>query len=180
MLFLNGVQRVPDDTRLYEGCTSRKELPYDGGFISSVVTLATNKSEPVEIDAAGIHFPSYATATCDGLMTLHALGKENTERYNDAEKWLLQHQDMNTIDGLSPEDPEQWDEVMHYYHLAVRAEAMRLVEPNGKWAGKIGTLLMKEQYPDGHYVNPIGGVNKEDDPVMATILCIISALNVIQ
>ena len=180
LLFLNGVQRVPDDARLYEGCTSRKNLPYDGGFISSVVTLATNKSLPVEIPEAGIHYPSYATATCDGLMTLYALGQKNIPRFDDAKNWLLHHQHMNTIDGLSPDDPEQWDEVMHFYHLAVRAEAMNLIEPNGAWADKIRAILKKEQYPDGHYVNPIGGVNKEDDPLMATILCIISALNTIQ
>ncbi|MBL0007753.1 MAG: hypothetical protein IPP25_11415 [Saprospiraceae bacterium] len=62
-LFLQGVQRSPGDPRLYEGCTSRKDLPYDGGFVSSIATLATNKCEPVFIKEAGYHYPSYATAT---------------------------------------------------------------------------------------------------------------------
>ena len=79
---------------------------------------------------------------------------------------------MHTIDGISPDDPEQWDEVMHYYHLAVRSEAMNLVDPGGKWRDSIESILIKEQFPGGYYVNPIGGVNKEDDPLMATILAI--------
>jgi len=31
---------------------------------------------------------------------------------------------------------------------------------------------MIEQQPDGYYINPIGGVNKEDDPLMATIFAV--------
>jgi hypothetical protein len=32
--------------------------------------------------------------------------------------------------------------------------------------------LIREQQKDGYYINPLGGVNKEDDPLMATIFCI--------
>src|SRR5688500_3232701 len=49
--FLKGIQRQPGDSRIYEGCKSREHLPYDGGFVASVVTLSTIKSEPVEIDS---------------------------------------------------------------------------------------------------------------------------------
>lgn len=176
VLFLKGVQRYPDDTRLYEGCKSRADVPYDGGFVASVVTMSTIKSEPVEIDSAGIHYPSYATATCDGFLTMHALGMQQSGEYQDAKKWLIDHQNMTTIDGLSSDDPEQWDEVMHYYHFAVRSETMRIIDPEGPWEKKIAAIIKNEQQHEGFFINPIGGVNKEDDPLMATIFC-IQALN---
>ena len=171
-LFLQGVQRTQEDPRLYEGCLSRKDLPYDGGFISSSVTLYTNKCAPVYISGAGYHYPSYATATCDGLLALHALGMDGTQACKDAKHWLEEHQDMSTIDGLSKNDPEQWHQVMHYYHWAVRAEAMTAAGIKGPWSKELIRMLIKEQQPDGYYVNPIGGVNKEDDPLMATIFAV--------
>jgi hypothetical protein len=170
--FLEGVQRSPNDLRLYEGCTSRKNLPYDGGFISSAVTLATNKSQPEFIDGAGYHYPSYATATCDGLMALYALGMQDSQSCKDAVSWLRAYQHMNTIDGLAEDDPEQWYQVMHYYHYAVRAEAMTAAGISGPWSNELKRLLIKEQQPEGYYINPIGGVNKEDDPLMATIFAV--------
>lgn len=171
-IFLLGVQRALEDERLYEGCLSRKELPYDGGFISSTATLATNKSEPVLIEKVGYHYPSYATATCDGFLAWHALGMTDTKAYGDARQWLEKYQDMSTIDGLSKDDPEQWHEVMHYYHWAVRAEAMTTAGITGNWSEDLKQLLIAEQQPDGYYINPIGGVNKEDDPLLATIFAV--------
>jgi len=179
-LFLKGVQRAPEDSRLYEGCLSRKDLPYDGGFISSSVTLATNKCEPVLIEGAGYYYPSYATATCDGLLGFHALGMTDTKAYTDAKEWLKQHQDMSTIDGLSKNDSEQWHQVMHYYHWAVRAEAMTAADIKGQWSIVLSQMLIKEQQPEGYYVNPIGGVNKEDDPLMATIFAVIAFSHLIE
>ncbi len=173
-IFLKGVQRTQEDMRLYEGCLSRKDLPYDGGFISSVVTLATNKCEPVLLEAVGYHYPSYATATCDGFLALHALDLTDTKAYADAKHWLEKNQDMTTIDGLSQDDPEQWHQIMHYYHWAVRAEAMTTAGITGDWSEELKQLLIAEQQPEGYYINPIGGVNKEDDPLLATTLAIIA------
>ncbi|MFZ1678006.1 MAG: hypothetical protein WAT91_12075 [Saprospiraceae bacterium] len=170
--FLKGTQRSLDDPRPYEGCISRSKLPYDGGFVSSVVTLATNKSQAAFIEGAGYHYPSYATATCDGLITMHALGMDTTKAFHDAEMWLKKNHNYTTIDGLSVNDPEQWTYVMHYYHLSVRAEAMQYIDPPGAWRDSISMMLIKEQLPEGDYINPLGGVNKEDDPLVSTIFCI--------
>jgi len=178
-LFLQGVQRSPEDPRLYEGCVSRIDLPYDGGFVSSLATLATNKSEPVLVKDAGYHYPSYATATCDGLLALHSLGLTDSKAYKDAVQWLAKNQNMNTIDGLSSHDPEQWHQVMHYYHFAVRAEAMTVAGIEGPWSDQLTRMLIKEQQPEGYYFNPLGGVNKEDDPLMATIFAVEAAYKVI-
>ena len=170
--FIKGVQRDPDDTRRYAGCISKIDIPYDGGLVASVVTMSTIKSEPVEIESAGIHYPSYATATCDGFLTMHAMGMQQSNSYVDAKNWLLKNQNIHTIDGLPEDDPEQWNDIMHYYHMAVRAKAMSIIEPDGSWKTEIEEVLVKEQTPEGYYINPIGGVNKEDDPLMATIFCI--------
>lgn len=178
-LFLKGTQRVQDDPRLYEGCISRSKLPYDGGFVSSVVTLPTNKSQAVFIEGTGYHYPSYATATCDGLIAMHALEMDSTIAFHDAEEWLKKNKNYSIIDGLSTTDPEQWTYVMHYYHLSVRAEAMSVIEPHGAWRDSISGMLIKEQLADGNYLNPLGGVNKEDDPLVSTIFCIQAANDVL-
>ena len=173
LMFLQGVQRSPDDGRNYNGCASRKDVPYDGGFVSSMVTLSTNKSQPVVAGDSCLHYPSYATATCDGFLALHNLDQEGTKSYEDAKAWLTGHDDMKRVEGLDASD--QWSEIMHYYHLAVRSQAMRIIDPGGEWKKDIAQIITREQLPDGSFINPIGGVNKEDDPLMATIFC-ISAL----
>ncbi len=178
-LFLKGVQRSPEDLRLYKGCVDREKLPYDGGFISSAVTLATNKSQPYLIDSAGYHYPSYATATCDGLLAMHALSLHKTSTYQDASKWLIANQQMHTIDGLT-HHPEQWDEVMHFYHLSVRSEAMSIIDPDGGWQDTISRMLIEEQLPEGYFINHLGGINKEDDPLMATIFAIQAGGNCLE
>ncbi len=170
--FLQGVQRDTDDPRLYDGCQSRKHQPYDGGFVYSIVTLAANKSKPVQIEGAGIHYPSYATATCDGLLALYALGDTLTSSYRDARQWLTLHQRIDVVEGLSPDDPGQWDEAMHYYHWSVRAEAMTKAGIEGPWRKELKKALVREQKYNGFYLNPLGGINKENDPLMATIFAI--------
>ncbi len=179
-IFLNGVQRREKDYRLYAGCTSRASLPYDGGFVSSLATLATNKSQPVEVAGGGYHYPSYATATCDGLLAMHALKMEKFPQYMDASNWLTKYSRISGIDGLLESDPEQWGDVMHYYHLSVRSESMSIIDPGGAWRDSIETVLIGEQLPGGYYINPIGGVNKEDDPLMATIFAIQAGENVLR
>jgi hypothetical protein len=170
-IFLQGAQRAPGDHRLYEGCTDRTNIPYDGGFVSSMYTLSTNKCQPYNVNDC-YHYPSYATATCDGLLALHALGLQGTKEYADAVGWLKAHQDIDVIDGLSKNDPEQWYQIMHYYHWSVRAEAMTAAHIEGPWKSSLKDALVREQLQDGSYLNPLSGVNKEDDPLMATIFCV--------
>ncbi|HJW28882.1 MAG TPA: hypothetical protein VJ508_06480, partial [Saprospiraceae bacterium] len=171
-LFLKGVQRSLDDQRNYAGCLSRDKLPYDGGFISSVATLAANKCQAIQVEGAGLHYPSYATATCDGFLALYALNMQETLAYRDARQWLARNQKIDVIDGLSPDNPAQWYLIMHYYHWSVRAEAMRKAGIDGPWKEEMIKALIREQQPGGYYINPIGGVNKEDDPLMSTIFCV--------
>jgi hypothetical protein len=172
MMFLNSVQRSPHDPRIQSPLSGILRVPYDGGFVSSMYTVSTNKSQPVMLREGTMYYPSYATATCDGLLALHALSLEGTDMYRGAVEWLEKNQRIDVIDGLSPDDPEQWYQIMHYYHWAVRAEAMTAANIDGPWRQDLLDALIKEQQPDGFYINPIGGVNKEDDPLMATVFCI--------
>ena len=174
--FLLSVQRSPEDKRLYDGCTDRSHIPYDGGFVSSMYTLSTNKCQPYNVNDC-YHYPSYATATCDGLLAWSALGMKNSKEFKDAANWLKEHQHIDVIDGLSKDDPEQWYQIMHYYHWSVRAEAMHAAGIRGSWEKDMIQALIQEQQPEGFYINPLGGVNKEDDPLMATIFCIQAFTN---
>lgn len=169
--FLLSVQRAPEDLRLYEGCTDRSNIPYDGGFVSSMYTLSTNKCQPYNVNDC-YHYPSYATATCDGLLALHAMGLDSSKEFQDALQWLEKNQRIDVIDGLSKEDPEQWYQIMHFYHWSVRAEAMRVAGIRGSWEKDMIQALIKEQQPEGYYINPLGGVNKEDDPLLSTTFCV--------
>jgi hypothetical protein len=178
-LFLEGAQRSREDLRLYEGCFSREKLPYDGGFVSSMATLGTNKCQPVMINGAGLYYPSYATATCDGFLALSDLGMKQSKAYQDAKQWLMDHQQIDVIDGLFPDDAEQWYVVMHYYHFSVRAEAMTKAGIQGPWKENMKSALIREQRPGGFYLNPLGGVNKEDDPLLATIFCVQAFTNLV-
>jgi hypothetical protein len=172
--FLNSVQRHPGDPRHPARTREAIKLKYDGGFVSSMATTSTNKSTPAILEGSIIYYPSYATATCDGLMALKALGKESDQQYDDAEKWLTQYQSIDVVEGLMDDSAASWSQVMHYYHWAVRAEAMMSAGIKGTWKSDLKKALMKEQQADGSYFNPLGGVNKEDDPLMATIFCIQS------
>jgi len=178
MQFLNSVQRTKSDARLYEGCTDRTKIPYDGGFVSSMYTLSTNKCQPYNVNDC-YHYPSYATATCDGFLALHSLGLQKTSAYSDAKQWLTDHQQIDVIDGLSKDDPEQWYLIMHYYHWSVRAEAMKAAGIDGPWKENLRKALIDEQLENGSYINPLGGVNKEDDPLMATVFCVQAFTNVV-
>ena len=177
--FLLSVQRGPEDKRLYEGCTDRSNIPFDGGFVSSMYTLSTNKCQPYNVNDC-YHYPSYATATCDGLLAIMALGDTTSSNYMDAVRWLKEHQQVDVIDGLSHDDPEQWYLIMHYYHFSVRSEAMVKARIDGSWREEMKSAILKEQLPGGYYMNPLGGVNKEDDPLMATIFCVQAFTNLVK
>jgi hypothetical protein len=64
----------------------------------------------------------------------------------------------------------RWGQALHYYHLAVRAEACAAlgVGDSRFWA-EIARLLALRQRPDGSFANA-NHLMKEDDPLLATAL----------
>jgi hypothetical protein len=179
--FLHFVQRHPDDGRpqpdpLGTAIPDNLSTPYDGGFYFSPVVLAANKgrSEPLGEDSAAC-FRSYATATCDGLLALHAAGvPDHDERVQAALEWLGRNPRLEYPDGIPEDHPEPWGKAVYFYHLAVRSEIGSKFSLSGQWSHAIGQLLLKEQQSDGSFVNRRSPLMKEDDPIMCTALGVIA------
>jgi hypothetical protein len=143
----------------------------DGGFFTSITTPETNKSRQFSETKWG----SYATATCDGMLALAAAGVAATDaRFIQAVKWIDSHREMQYPEGIPPDHPLQWHRVMKYYHLAVRAETCVLRRCDPQTIEDITSILRKDQRKDGSFMNPMGGPNKEDDPLLATALAVIA------
>ena len=151
----------------------------DGGFCSSTYTLGSNKA-----DDQTHKMVSYATATADGLLSLMSLPHTDTLRISAAANWLLDNEDWNQVSGIPPGRPGNWEKVLFFYHLSVRAQAYAQLErfgllpPDNDWRQEVVKLLAIEQSSDGSFSNPWGGPNKEDDPLLATALA-VRALNAV-
>ncbi len=151
------------------------QLDEDGGFISSSVTLGTNKGR-----WDGVRFHSYATATCDGLLALLAAGySRNDAPVQAAYKWLKSHPGLDSPAGMPEDDPNQWRRAMFFYHLGMRAEAYAAMQYKGPWCTEMAAILLKKQLPDGSFVNPDGVINKENDPMIATSLALIALTSIV-
>ena len=160
--------RVQNDASM----TNANQPTYlDGGFFTSLVIPETNKSLPVP----GIPdtWYSYATATCDGLLALRAIGVSWSDtRIIQAKTWLVQNQELRYPQGIPHDDPLQWHHALKYYHLAVRGEICAVATCDNIQRQKISTILISEQRDDGSFMNPMGAPNKEDDSLLATAFAI--------
>lgn len=173
-VFLRLLQKRPDENRPQppDGA-SPGTTPYDGGFYSSPVILGANKAGVS--DSLPRCFTSYATATADGLLSLLATGlPREDERVQDALNWLRLHSDWSYPEGIPRDNPAQWDLVLKFYHIAVRAEAFAALDLPAPGRQSALDLLAALQAPEGYFSNPYGGPNKEDDPVLATALAILA------
>lgn len=150
---------------------------FDGGFFASSVTIGTNKGSFVEGTTSDSvsNYASYATATCDGILALKTLGLQDSHpQIAKAKEWLLKNRDLKYPQGIPKNTAELWHEVMHFYHLAVRAEAFNVLNYKGTWQKEIVEILKRQQNENGSFLNPVGGPNKEDDPLLATTFAMIA------
>jgi hypothetical protein len=137
----------------------------DGGFFYSPVAHAANKAGR---DADGA-FRSYATATCEGLLTLRALGLgENDPRVAAAQRWLARHASATRIGGIPDDSVEPWHEALRFYHASVLAEAW----PPARAA--LRAMLAGRQANDGSFRSALVTAMKEDDPLLATALALVA------
>ena len=151
----------------------------DGGFCSSSHTLGANKADDKDHQCV-----SYATATADGILALASLPELPTEKIQAAANWLCQNEDWSAPSGIQPDRPGNWDQVLFYYNLSVRAQAYATLEQlallpskvSRRWRSSLVAVLQGRQAVDGSFSNPWGAPNKEDDPLLATAL-VIRALN---
>ena len=150
----------------------------DGGFYFSPVVLAANKGRDV-VDEKGqfVRYRSYATSTCDGVLSLLACGVSPADpRLQDATRWLREHPNLDYPAGVPTDHPEPWGEAIHFYHLAARAEVYQRLDWPGDWRNKIESLTAGAQRADGSFVNDKSHLMKEDDPYLCTALAVV-ALN---
>ncbi len=177
--FLYYTQKNPQDGRWQPQVDSLKSQKrfFDGGFYYSPVVLGANKAKWAEDSVHQKYYRSYATATCDGLLAWLAFGQRaDTLAVQSAQKWLLAHSDLHFPAGISPNDPDQWHEVMILYHLAVRAEAYRKLSIKGNWQKSMLEILRKFEQKDGSVLNPAGARNKENDPLLGSALALLALL----
>lgn len=179
-MFLRLVQKHPTAPRLHPGQDTPGPMPYDGGFYFAPSVPGANKAGQVPATATTAASPrSYATATCDGVLALLAAGVAPTEpRLQEARAWLQAHPALDAPQGFPPEQPGQWPRVLFFYHLAARAAVYHALAWPGDWRAEIVALLAARQQADGSFVNPLGALNKEDDPLLATALA-VEALGVV-
>lgn len=171
--FLAMLQKHPADDRPQPGAGAvEPRAPYDGGFYASTVTVGLNKGGAVTDSSGMTYYPSYATTTCDGVLSLLAAGvPADEERVVRATEWLIRHPDLTRVEGIPP-NPSHWEHVMFYYHLLVRSEAYRALGVENGWRGELISLLAERQDSDGSFSNPAGAPNKEDDPILATAMAV--------
>jgi len=173
------LEALRDADAIDSGIASRaqlflKRMQRDGGFYFSSVVEAANKGESIPApDGEGTIYLPYATATSEGLLALLAAGvKPDDPRVLSAIDWLDSHPDLDHPGGIPHDHPDRWGQVLFFYHLSIRgevaiasADAARLLEP-------MTNLLSDRQRNDGSFVNPLGTLMKEDDPILATALAV--------
>lgn len=178
--FLRLLQRHPEEWRPQPEVPGEAEGEptdsFDGGFYFSSTDLAMNKGgyQPAS-DGHAAWFRSYATATCNGLLALLAAGVQAEDpRVAAAASWLDQNPGLEFPAGVPAEAPTPWHVALHYYHLAVRAEAWAVTAKNGTWRAEIARHLQPLQRKDGSFINEQSPLMKENDPVLCTALAVIA------
>jgi squalene-hopene/tetraprenyl-beta-curcumene cyclase len=135
----------------------------NGGFCFSPVVAAANKAGR-DVDG---QFRAYATATCDAVLTLLALGVPAQDpRLVAARAWLSQHASATRIGGIDENPSEPWHDALRFYHAMVLAEA----HPPART--QISTMLAQRQADDGSFRSEMISAMKEDDPLLATALAL--------
>jgi hypothetical protein len=178
--FLRLIQRHPDEWRQQPHVPTQPETApaasYDGGFYFSPVDVSMNKGgfEPAH-EAGGAWFRSYATPTCDGLLSLLAAGVPvDAERAKAALNWLTGNEGWKDPAGIATNAPTPWHAALHFYHVAVRAEAYAAAGQDGDWRQQIARHLEKLQRGDGSFVNDRSPLMKENDPILCTALAVVA------
>lgn len=181
--FLRLIQRHPGESRPQPIVPGEPEGEaqdtYDGGFYFSPEDVGMNKGrhQPAE-DGKAAWWRSYATATCDGLLSLLAAGvASDDERVMSASKWLDARPGLDRPAGIPADNPTPWHDAVHYYHLAVRAEAWSAVGRKGDWRSEIEKHLAGRQRDDGSFANDKSPMMKEDDPILCTALAVVALAN---
>ncbi|MEA3212954.1 MAG: hypothetical protein QOE70_6011 [Chthoniobacter sp.] len=157
----------------------------DGGFFFAIADPVRNKAGLAGRDPLGRdRFRSYGSATCDGLLALHACGAaSDAPPIRAAFQWLRREASGARHGGDWPADRQDEQESLRYYHAQAFAAALSLasVSPElGDWAaGQRRALtadLLTAQHSDGAWSGACPD-SFEDDPLVATAFAVRALSN---
>lgn len=152
----------------------------DGGFFFAVGDPVRNKAGVAGCDAAGRErYRSYGSATCDGLLALHACGAgSETPRMRAAFDWLRLRAAGARHSGDWPPDRSDERESLRYYHAQAFAGVLALATaiPERKaWAQDqrcaLTIDLIATQRSDGAWSGACPD-SFEDEPLVATAFAV--------
>jgi hypothetical protein len=176
--FLRVVQRheeaISGARTLHAAQNASLTPPFDGGFYFSPIVLTANKGREEQDKRGTWYYRSYATATCDGLLSLLACGvPPSDKRVVKAVEWLESHDDISYSQGVPINPNEPWAEAIRFYHFAVRSEVYAALQSPGDWRARIRSAVAKRQAADGGFRNTESPLMKEDEPILCTTLATV-------
>lgn len=119
----------------------------------------------------------YATATCDGILSLAAGGLAPTdEPVAKALRWLQERAGLALVPGFEGLPPEAgWDRGLRFYYYAALAAILPIfpIADRAARSDALGKHLAELQTADGSWVNESDRM-RENDPLVATALAVIA------
>lgn len=182
-----------DETQNYallgetEAIRKKERLFRDGGFAFS--PRNSKVPSPPESLLNMNFYPSYGTATADGLRSLIIVdGSATHKRALAALQWLARNYGFGAVPKLPADGPTPWGEALFYYYTHSWAQALasakvaRIIKVDENkdevahhWPAELVRELARRQRKDGSWKNssPLMG---EDNPMIATAFALL-ALN---
>ena len=145
----------------------------DGGFFFAVDDPVRNKAGIAGVDTSGHRrFHSYGSATCDGLLALHACRLPSDHpRVVAGLEWLRRNGDRLTPGGEWSPGRGAARESLVYYHAQAFAAVLDMLAPSAPWAlnrrHSLAVNLVARQSPDGSWQGEAPN-SCEDEPLLAT------------
>jgi hypothetical protein len=119
----------------------------------------------------------YATATCDGILSLAACGQTPAdEPLAKALTWLRERPGLELVPGFEGLPPEAgWDRGLRLYYYAALAEVLPYFPAADRTAASaaLSTHIADLQAADGRWINESDRM-RENDPLVATALAAIA------
>lgn len=115
----------------------------DGGFFFAIDDPIRNKAGVAGRDGAGRQrFHSYGSATCDGLLALHACGVPHDQpRVHAGLEWLRRHTEGLTHGGAWSAGRGPARESLVYYHAQALAAVLGTLKQDVDWADRCRRAL---------------------------------------
>ncbi len=166
-----------------ERCQNFRSIPGDevddGGFFFAIDDPVRNKAGMAGVDTSGHRrFHSYGSATCDGLLALHACGLPGDHpRVVAGLGWLRRNGDRLSPGGEWSPGRGSARESLVYYHAQALAAVLGMLAPSAPWAASYrltsAAELTARQLSDGSWQGEAPD-SCEDEPLLATAFALRS------